>query len=456
MRLCQKVTFISDIVKSQSTDLHQLSVSIQTILKEMKELQDNQEASIQAVQSSYDQQLHTIHKTRQEIIAALDTIEQNTITEMKDTLTKLQAAFKSDVDKCIRLRDELKQLRDAIQDIGDKSKLELSFIATRKCKEKMQQSEAYLKKNSLQVKVAITFQPNSDIVQYLSKLSGLGTIEHSTKTLMVQDNPNKKIIVHGQSVHNVKLSKDSEECCIIATLVCPDRQILVVDNNNKNVKLLNQQYQVVSHWSATAFPRDICAITPVEVAVTLGDENTHEVQFITVNKRQLVTGRKFQLKHTCRGIACHQGDLYITADNSLYKYTVSGKQVRKMYEDASSPHTVEKCAVSPTGDKLYITDYSQNKLLTLARDGSVLATFTDHALLEPCDVHVTPAGQVLVCGMGSHTILQVDSEGRRKLATLATKEDGVLWPWAVCYSRHTASIIVGLNANNSILVFKVQ
>ncbi|KAH3749256.1 hypothetical protein DPMN_183749 [Dreissena polymorpha] len=70
---------------------------------------------------------------------------------------------------------------------------------------------------------------------------------------------------------------------------------------------------------------------------------------------------------------------------------------------------VEKCAVSPTGDKLYITDYSQNKLLTLARDGSVLATFTDHALLEPCDVHVTPAGQVLVCGMGSHTILQVDS-----------------------------------------------
>ncbi|KAH3749257.1 hypothetical protein DPMN_183750 [Dreissena polymorpha] len=75
----------------------------------------------------------------------------------------------------------------------------------------MQQPEAYLKKNSLQVKVAITFQPYSDIVQYLSKLSGLGTIEHSTTTLMVQDNPNKKIIVQGQSLHNVKISNDSEE-----------------------------------------------------------------------------------------------------------------------------------------------------------------------------------------------------------------------------------------------------
>ncbi|KAH3818808.1 hypothetical protein DPMN_120534 [Dreissena polymorpha] len=55
---------------------------------------------------------------------------------MKDTLTKLQASSKSDVDKCIRLQDEMKQLRDAIQDISDKSKLELSFIANRKVRRK--------------------------------------------------------------------------------------------------------------------------------------------------------------------------------------------------------------------------------------------------------------------------------------------------------------------------------
>ncbi|KAH3878469.1 hypothetical protein DPMN_002365 [Dreissena polymorpha] len=57
---------------------------------------------------------------------------------MKDTVTKLQASSKSDVDKCIRLREELKQLRDAIKDISDKGKLELSFIAIRKCKDKIQ------------------------------------------------------------------------------------------------------------------------------------------------------------------------------------------------------------------------------------------------------------------------------------------------------------------------------
>ncbi|KAH3749182.1 hypothetical protein DPMN_183673 [Dreissena polymorpha] len=451
-RHCPKVTLISDIVKIQSTDLKKLSVSIQTILEEMRKLQGNQEANLQYMQNSFDEQLQKIHETRRKINAALDTIEQKTLNEMKDTLTKLQASCKDDVNKCISLQDELKQLRDAIQDISDKSKLELSFIATWKCKDKIQHCETFLKKNSLQVRVSITFQPNSEIVQYLSKLSGLGKIDHSTQTLRVQENPNKVFTVQGKSVHNVKKSRYSKECYITAICVLPEGQVLVADYTNNTIKLLDQQHQVVSHCSVTSSPSGMCQITPTEVAVTLNSE----VQFITVNNRKLVKGRKLQLQHLCYGIACHQEDLYITDIRALYKYTLSGKQVSKMYGDKSGFCTVYMVAVSPTGDKLYITDSSHHRLLTLARDGSVLATFTDPAILEPRDVHVTPAGQVLVCGFLSHTIIQVDDEGRKKLAILATEEDGVVYPQSVCYNRHTASILVGLFENNSILVFKVQ
>ena len=116
---------------------------------------------------------------------------------------------------------------------------------------------------------------------------------------------------------------------------------------------------------------------------------------------------------------------------------------------------VVKCAVSPTGDRLYITSYWNNKLLTLARDGTLLATYTDPALSGPYDLHVTPAGQVLVCGYLPYTVLQVGWEGQSKLATLATKEDGVLRPWSVCYSSTTSSIIVGQTRDN-ILVFRVE
>ncbi|KAH3883671.1 hypothetical protein DPMN_007631 [Dreissena polymorpha] len=55
---------------------------------------------------------------------------------------------------------------------------------------------------------------------------------------------------------------------------------------------------------------------------------------------------------------------------------------------------VNKCAVSPTGDRLYIASDWQSKLLTLARDGTLLATYTDPALGLPYGLYVTPAGQV--------------------------------------------------------------
>ncbi|KAH3894285.1 hypothetical protein DPMN_018442 [Dreissena polymorpha] len=117
---------------------------------------------------------------------------------------------------------------------------------------------------------------------------------------------------------------------------------------------------------------------------------------------------------------------------------------------------VWKCAVSPTGDRLYIISWDHHKLLTLARDGTLLATYSDPALRDLSGLHVTPAGQVLVCGWRSHTVLQVGWEGESKLATLATHEDGVWYPMSVCYSSTTSSIIVGQKWDDTILVFRVE
>ncbi|KAH3897631.1 hypothetical protein DPMN_021824 [Dreissena polymorpha] len=274
-------------------------------------------------------------------------------------------------------------------------------------------------------------------------------------TFLEENSPNHVFTVNGKSVHNVKMPSDSHTCWIAAICALKDGQVLVADQQNYKVKLLNRQYQVVSHWDVVARPRDMCLITPSEVAVAVDDRvNTHEVQFITVNQSQLTPGRKFQLQHCCYVIAHLMGDLFITSGTALFKYSPSGKQVCRLYETIDD--AVSRCAVSPTGDKLYIANYSQHKLLTLAMDGTLLTTLTDPKLEGPLGLHVTPAGQVLVCGYLSSTILQVDWEGKSKLATLATQEDGVRYPRSVCYSSTTSSIIVGQDDSNNILVFRVE
>ncbi|KAH3704140.1 hypothetical protein DPMN_079195 [Dreissena polymorpha] len=324
---------LSELVKTTPTDLKQVSVTIQTTLAKLKDLQENQEDSLQSLLSSYDEQLHKIQENCKKLIADLNKLEQKTKQKLKDTLTKLQAPLERDINKCATLQDELKQLGDAIHVIGDKSKQELSLIASIKCQDRIQQFEKYQKENFVEVKSLINFQHNIEIVQYLSKLSGLGRIEHITQTLKVQGNPNQIIRMYEKSEYNVRARWDNVllNCSIIDVCVLPSGLVLAADDFNNNVKLLNQQYQVVSQCSVSGQPFNMSLITPSEVGVTVGSK----IKFIEVNNSKLVKVRKLQLQHTCKGIAYHEGNLFVTSGTALYKYRYAqnDKIGRKLHEN---------------------------------------------------------------------------------------------------------------------------
>ncbi|KAH3850581.1 hypothetical protein DPMN_093003 [Dreissena polymorpha] len=151
--------------------------------------------------------------------------------------------------------------------------------------------------------------------------------------MSVQENPDEVFTVMWKSGHSVWIPSDSKSCGIRAICVLSNGQVLLADMENKKVKLLNQQYKVVSHCNVTAGPHGICQITPREVAVTVDDDiNTHEVQFITVTKSMLVTERQFRLEHKCRGIAHHADDLFIGAGSALYMYSLSGELCTRLYK----------------------------------------------------------------------------------------------------------------------------
>ncbi|KAH3879441.1 hypothetical protein DPMN_003344 [Dreissena polymorpha] len=443
---CSKVTHISELTNTQPSGLEGLSLELETVLGEIKTLQISQEASIQSLQRTYNEHrevmieqmcgnLNTyidecdnnsvgtsggneqylkeeICRNVVSIVNEFDNITAKELNEMKDEVISIKGSVTSSIHKCTSLHNDLSQFHEIVQKIGDHK--QLCLIASIKCKHIIQQALTLLGK--------------------------------SGKVLNVQSN----------TKHNVRIPSDSDLCWITGICVLTDGQVLVADRRNKRFKLLNQQYQVVSHWDVAVHVNDMCQITPSEVAVALNKNAsyTHDVQFITVTQSQLTLGRKLELQHLCTGITCHQGELFICSGRALFKYTLYGKQLCRLYKDRSSDYTVEQCAVSPTGDRLYITSIYLATLLTLARDGTLLATFTDPARGYPTGLHVTPAGQVLVCDRHAQTVLQMGWEGESKLANLATLEDGVWYPMSVCYSSTTSSIIVGQWNSNTILVFR--
>ncbi|KAH3879462.1 hypothetical protein DPMN_003365 [Dreissena polymorpha] len=237
---------------------------------------------------------YTLDEIRQKVNLLLTDFENCSIKEQKEELKLKQAPLISVIKTCIRHHGELLSLHEAMQKV--KYQPELYLIAHYKCLDKIQQCEIYMNEN---------FSDELFSVKYLSK-------------------------------YKVRIFRDSDTCSINAVCALPDGQVLIADCQNDKVKLLNQQYQVVSHWGVNVTLWDMCLITPSEAAVALGD---HGVMFITVTQSKLVPGRRLQIQHDCTGIAHHEGDLFICSFTALYKYSLSGTLVCRLYEDTSASIT---------------------------------------------------------------------------------------------------------------------
>ncbi|XP_052261085.1 uncharacterized protein LOC127865172 [Dreissena polymorpha] len=374
-RKCKKVTLNS--AKKQAAEVQELFEKLLINMRKLRKLQSCCESGIHDLKSSYQGQELMVHKMNDKIkstmakivrrtLKKIPKVEQNkiyelmhstlfhieniTLNEAKITLSSLEDSLKTGVETCIRHHHELKALHELLLYSSDNKKKKLCMIASLKCMDKIQKVESYLGENSVKLECSVlnqtiqgteqyivrlsglgrlieSMKANTDIEQYLSKLSGLARVLH-----------NHVFTVHGKSEHTVRITSDSKKCYITAICVLLDGQVLVADGDNERVKLLNQQYQVVSHWDVTAKPWDMCQITPSEVAVAVNNE----VQLITVSQSQLAIGRKLELQHSCNSIAHIQGYLFIASGTALFKYTLNGKLVCKLYENKSATDTVAK------------------------------------------------------------------------------------------------------------------
>ncbi|XP_052251792.1 uncharacterized protein LOC127858625 isoform X2 [Dreissena polymorpha] len=486
---CSHVVLIADKVKDlhQQGDFKKLSATLDTLNVQLIQNKDDFEESMKSLEQSYNTILDKINALRQNINASLDELEKNTIKELDTLLATMKMSIETDIEKCTESIKHMTCVQEDWLRIKDKSEA-VNFIMYTKCLDQSLKTKTVLQEMTTTNERTFTFNPNTTIQQTLSMLTGLGQIvnkmKHTQTAKIIAQNtetrqekpnpcstvaikhcqtrdvtkpsvrcdPNQVIRVESNSIkmYLVKVKTDKKTSVISGICGTATGELLITDYDNNSVKLLNQTYKVVDVCHLPDKPCSMCSIDSSLVAVTL--ENW-EVHFIRVTNDQLVKDRILKLQHECYGIAYHQSNLYITDSSALYRYTVDGRLVSKMYK-------VMACAVSPDGERIYVANNIRNQLVTLSRDGTVISTFTDPLLdwglfdVRP-GLHVTDSGQVLVCGGLSNKIIQVDRDGRQRLAEVIIQTNGVFHPRCVYYSKLTGTIIVGIHYE-SIMVFKAQ
>ena len=170
--------------------------------------------------------------------------------KLDEVLNSLNTPLKEDVENAKRLSTDLRNLGKAIQEMTTKGK-ELSFIAYRNCKVNISECEKYIHEHFNIKEVKMYFKTNTSIETYLSQRPSLGMILHSNQ---LEDN--KEISLLGETIYSA-WQKDDEKTEIPG--VCVHSGLLfMTDYNNKNVKILNSDYSVLSQYNLDFQPYGIC------------------------------------------------------------------------------------------------------------------------------------------------------------------------------------------------------
>ncbi|XP_052766129.1 uncharacterized protein LOC128207319 [Mya arenaria] len=398
-----------------------------------------------SLKDSYKNILVEIKALRKEINQILDKLEKKTVEQLDSMMEDLEKSIKDDLEACGHMDDQLKTLIEKLHQATGKNKDTIPYIGFRKCQSIL--SEANCLVQEIRVKEEMKFKSDESVLPFLRNLKRFDIVE-SVFTYVYR--------VQGLSHYKVRIKKDKNNCSIKGVCGLANGEMVIADYNNLRVKLLNRQYAVIDHCDLPSTPQHLCHTTDNVIAVAVSDFTTiNEVHFLTVTKGKIQAMRKFTTDHCCHSIAHHKGHLYVGSSDGLYLYSMDGRLLKTIYEALSCVRTVYSCAVSPSGKRIYVTNDYISKLLTLDKTGQVLFTVEYPDLKNPTGLFVSPIDYVFVCGRGSIAVVQVDMEGKQKVATVASEADGIICPQSVWFSGQTSTLIVGNYEDDDITVIQL-
>ncbi|XP_052816988.1 uncharacterized protein LOC128243321 [Mya arenaria] len=450
-RFCSSISHLPELARGflEKAEFKQLPEAVDKMRSRLDELKNAKMKDQASLKDSYKNILAEIKALRKEFNQILDELEKKTVEQLDSMKKDLEKSLKDDIEKCTHMNELLKTMIDKFRQITGKNKETNCYVGHRKCKTKLTEAQNLLHEIQEKPVETLCFKYDSSIMPFLRNLNMFGATERVISKAKRLDSG---YVYKGQGSKkfSVRIKKDKNTCSIEGICELPSGDLVIADSNNRRLKLLDMKYKVTAHLDCPASPEHLCHTTGSEVAVVTYEDKTYIVYFLTVTRGQLHLSRKFTTDHDCTSIAYHEGLLYVGSDSALYQYTMDGLMGKVIYEERG----VAKCAVSPDGERFYITTLYGSKLITLDKNGQVLSKLRDPELKTPRGVCVSPSGHVFVCGYMSDTVVQVDREGRQKLATVATEADDLACPQSVWFSEQTSSLIVG-NDDDSIVVIKL-
>ncbi|KAH3799328.1 hypothetical protein DPMN_152935 [Dreissena polymorpha] len=269
------------------------------------------EQSMKSLQTSYKYVLEEILSLRREINENLDRLQQETIRKLEQLHSSLKISFENDSKQCVEFISKLKGY-----DINgsENTSSERSFIIYKKCLDQTASADVFLRKQFRNAD--IEFQYNKELKTFLDSLTELGNITiHETLRLV---DPYKVLSIKENCKYKVRSATDTFTCFTEGICESVNGEFIIADRNNQCVKLLDPAFNLIEQLQLPLSPYSIFKISSNEMAVVIGNLTpVTQIHFLRVEKGKILKLNVIKLNHECNGIACHQGDVFVTTPTAV-------------------------------------------------------------------------------------------------------------------------------------------
>jgi hypothetical protein len=218
---------------------------------------------------------------------------------------------------------------------------------------------------------------------------------------------------------------------------------------------MNDSFQIISSLNVTDNPGGICQIDSSLLAVTL--MNDKKVQFIS-QKEPMKLQQSFKVGDRCRGIAYHDGIIYVCCGGykdhdegvgHLEIYTISGKLVLSHYDEITWPVDV---TISNTTMEVFVTDVNKG-IIHINENRSMRPIIVDNKLFsDPRYICRINKSQYCVGFYTTHNFLLMSHDGKDQVE-LPIREDGLKKPVCLCFDNKTSRLFVSCWESDKIMVY---
>lgn len=237
-----------------------------------------------------------------------------------------------------------------------------------------------------------------------------------------------------------------------------DGRLLLVDRQNKKIKLFAKNYRLLNSMDFASKPWDVDIISSTEVAVTLPEERA--IQILNVDDVNFSLGDYFITSEACFGIKFVRGRFFTLAYDgfppSLLILDSNGKELASVaYDDDGSQLFSRPIYITSNtkGSLIYVADERRGSVTTLIETAEHCYSYSSVELGHAAGLALDNEENLYVCRNHAKSVQVVSPEGDR-VKTLIS-HDMISYPRAIAFDVNDERLLITQGDKSEVKIFQL-